>query len=96
MAVPRKFRNLICMADLFFALSASLFLLSAIEGKTLDGEDPLVERDPNPAEIERALERVERRTATVEAQLQAIENLVERFEREAAAPPPPSPPPATP
>ncbi|MCC5023942.1 MAG: hypothetical protein J6386_14665 [Candidatus Synoicihabitans palmerolidicus] len=80
MASSTKFRNLICMADLFFALSASLFLLSAIENKTLEGEEPLVDRDPNPVEIERSIQHLERQTETIEAQLRAIENLSERLD----------------
>ncbi|MCF3650770.1 hypothetical protein [Synoicihabitans lomoniglobus] len=79
MASTTKFRNLICMADLFFALSASLFLLSAIEGKTLEGEDPLVDRDPNPAEIEKAIGRLEAEADTVQTQLEAIENLSDQL-----------------
>jgi hypothetical protein len=77
---PSRFKNLICMADLFFALSASLFLLAAIEGKTLEGEDPLVDRDPDPAEIEAAVEQLETHTATVESQLEALETLSQRLE----------------
>ena len=87
MAVPQKFRNLICMADLFFALSASLFLLAAIEGKSLDGEQPIVDRDPDPAAIEQAIEQLERDTATVEAQAQALKNLADRLKLEEAARP---------
>ncbi len=79
MAVPQKFRNLICMADLFFALSASLFLLAAMEGKSLDGEQPIVDRDPDPAVIEEAVEQLERDTDKVEAQLRGLENLTERL-----------------
>ncbi|WP_221029442.1 hypothetical protein [Actomonas aquatica] len=77
MAVPQKFRNLICMADLFFALSASLFLLAAMEGKSLDGEQPIVDRDPDPAAIAEAVNALERETDHVEAQLRALETLVE-------------------
>ena len=87
MAVPQKFRNLICMADLFFALSASLFLLAAIEGKSLDGEQPIVNRDPDPAVIEQAIEELERDTATVEAQARELEALAERLKLEEAAKP---------
>ena len=79
MAGRANFRNLICMADLFFALSASLFLLSAIEGKTLDGEDPLVDRDPDPAEIERAIEQLENEDETIDAQMRGLRSLVERL-----------------
>ena len=87
MAVPQKFRNLICMADLFFALSASLFLLAAIEGKSLDGEQPIVDRDPDPAAIEQAIEQLERDTATVEAQARKLEALADRLKLEEAARP---------
>lgn len=87
MAVPQKFRNLICMADLFFALSASLFLLAAIEGKTLDGEQPIVNRDPDPAVIEQAIEALERETESVEDNARALEALAERLKLPEAPPP---------
>ncbi len=89
MAVPQKFRNLICMADLFFALSASLFLLAAMEGKTLDQEQPIVDRDPDPAVIEEAVRQLERDTHKVEAQLRALENLADRLNLQPEEPPAP-------
>jgi len=69
------FRNLICMADLFFALSASLFLLSSMEGKTLEGDDRT--EPPDTDAMQREVQRLETETQTLQSDLQTLSDLVE-------------------
>lgn len=99
MARPNTFRNLVCMADLFFALSASLFLLSAQEGKTLEGEQPLLERKPDIAAIAQDITQLEAVAARLQrelAQLQARVRRLDRGEEPASTQPRESPPPTAP
>ncbi|MBT5903931.1 MAG: hypothetical protein HOH58_17675 [Opitutaceae bacterium] len=80
MARSTSFRNLVCMADLFFALSASLFLLSAQENKTLDGDQPLVDRQPDPKTLEIETERLESAARQLELQLDEMSRTLEEIE----------------
>lgn len=68
------------MADLFFALSASLFLLSAQENKTLDGDQPLVDRQPDPKTLEIETERLESAARQLELQLDEMSRTLEEIE----------------
>lgn len=86
MAHRTTFRNLICMADLFFALSASLFLLSSMEGKTLEGEDQ--PQDPDFDAIQREVIRIENETESLEDDLRTLSNLIDNLDL-----PPPAPTP---
>lgn len=74
------------MADLFFALSASLFLLSAQENKTLEGDQPLVERQPDPRTLAIETERLESAAHHLEQQLEEMGRLLEEIETPAASP----------
>ena len=80
MARSTSLRNLVCMADLFFALSASLFLLSAQENKTLDGDQPLVDRQPDPKTLEIETERLESAARQLELQLDEMSRTLEEIE----------------
>lgn len=86
MARSTSFRNLVCMADLFFALSASLFLLSAQERKTLEGDQPLVERRPDPAVLQIETERLESAARQLEAELEELRRTREEIEDLDASP----------
>lgn len=74
------------MADLFFALSASLFLLSAQENKTLEGDQPLVERRPDPKTLEIETERLEAAARELEQQLEEMGRILEEIETPAESP----------
>lgn len=80
MARSTSFRNLVCMADLFFALSASLFLLSAQENKTLEGEQPLVDRRPDPKTLEIETERLEAAARQLEQNLDQMRRTLGEIE----------------
>lgn len=86
MARSTSFRNLVCMADLFFALSASLFLLSAQENKTLEGEQPLVDRRPDPKTLELETERLEASARELEQHLDAMRRTLEEIESREESP----------
>ena len=80
MARSTSFRNLVCMADLFFTLSASLFLLSAQENKTLEGEQPLVDRRPDPKTLEIETERLEAAARQLEQNLDQMRRTLGEIE----------------
>jgi uncharacterized protein YlxW (UPF0749 family) len=80
MARSTSFRNLVCMADLFFALSASLFLLSAQERKTLEGDQPLVERRPDPQALQVEAERLESATRELQQELDEMQRTLNEIE----------------
>jgi hypothetical protein len=86
MARRTSFRNLVCMADLFFALSASLFLLSAQENKTLEGEQPLVDRRPDPEALEIETERLEAAARQLEQHLDEMRRTLEEIENREKSP----------
>lgn len=86
MARSTSFRNLVCIADLFFALSASLFLLSAQERKTLEGDQPLVERRPDPKVLQVETRRLEKVAADLGKQLEALQHSRQEIERQEASP----------
>lgn len=86
MAVSNRFRNLVCMADLFFALSASLFLLSAQENKTLAGEQPLLDRKPDVAAMVEEVSRQEAEAARLARELATIESDLNELDPPSAAP----------
>lgn len=80
MARSTSFRNLVCMADLFFALSASLFLLSAQEQKTLEGDQPLVDRRPDPMQLQIETERLESAARRLADELEEMRRVQEELE----------------
>ncbi len=86
MARSTSFRNLVCMADLFFALSASLFLLSAQEHKTLEGDQPLVDRRPDPDTLQIETERLEAAARQLEQHLDAMRRTLEDIESQEESP----------
>ena len=86
MARSTSFRNLVCMADLFFALSASLFLLSAQERKTLEGDQSLVDRRPDPVVLQIETERLEAAARRLEEELEELQRTREEIENPEASP----------
>ncbi len=86
MARSTSFRNLVCMADLFFALSASLFLLSAQEQKTLEGDQLLVDRRPDPQALQIEPERLEATALQLEQQLEEMRRTLETIESQEISP----------
>lgn len=86
MARSTSFRNLVCMADLFFALSASLFLLSAQERKTLERNQPLVERRPDPKVLAIETKRLEATARELEHSLDAMERTIKEIEKRETSP----------